>query len=273
MNIMKRLPILIAFVLLVAFHARAQSAAAQVMVAPTRLILGGRVRSAELSLINPGAKAGTYRISLSHVRMKEDGSVKETATPTADELATEQLVRFSPRQVVLEPQVAQTLRVQLKPQADLPPGEYRVNLVVRVVPDEAAPLPPDAKKDEFGISVSILYAVSVPIIIRQGDTNASATLADLAVDSGPKPALAFRINRTGNRSVFGNLTAKFTPNGGKEQVAGVQRGVAVYADLASRRVVLPLQNVAKLEHGKIDLTYVDGEGSDATLAHASLDIP
>ena len=271
----KRLTILIALTatLLVAGAAQAQQAAAsQVMVAPTRLILGARTRSAELSLVNPGAKSGTYRISLARVRMQEDGSMKEAGTPTADELATEQLLRFSPRQVTLDPQVAQTVRVQMRPQADLPAGEYRVNLVVRAVPDAA---PVDAKKGEgLSVDVSILYGVSIPIIIRQGETSASASLTDIAIERGEKPAILLHINRSGNRSVFGHLTAKFIPaGGGKPMVVGILRGVAVYADLPMRRVALALQPGAKLEHGRLDVTYVDGEGGNATLAAGSLDVP
>jgi P pilus assembly chaperone PapD len=250
-------------------HAQNLQNVGTVMVAPTRLILGSGARTGELSLVNTGTARATYRIGLTHMRMNENGGITEVTNPSPEEKALEQLVRFSPRQVELEPQVAQTVRVQFRPQPGLAAGEYRVNLIVQAIP-ESAPIE-EKKGDGLSVQIATVYGVSVPVIIRVGETSASARLSGLAIESAK--GLQFRIERSGNRSVFGHLTAKFTPAGGKERVVGSLRGIAVYPQLDARNVTMALAGDASLGSGKLELTYVDGEGSGELLARTTLALP
>ena len=81
------------------------------LVAPTRLVFEGRVRNAELSLVNTGSDITTYRIEFVRLRMREDGSFENVDAAGPGERFSDELVRYSPRQVTLEPGVPQAIRL------------------------------------------------------------------------------------------------------------------------------------------------------------------
>ena len=124
-----------------------------------------------------------------------------------------------------------------------------------------------------------IYGVSIPIIVRHGDTAAQATLSDLelAPPSGADatPALRFRIRRTGNQSIYGNLTVTFVPARGKPGVVGLANGVAVYTPNPLRRAAIPLRAPpgVVLRNGRLHLAYTKQEKGNETIAEADLLVP
>jgi hypothetical protein len=253
------------------------------LVAPTRLILEGRTRTAELALVNIGDHPATFRISLTHMKMFESGDIKEIETPGPDEVLTDSLIRYSPRQVILDPHVVQTVRIQLRLPETLAAGEYRTHLLFRGVPstDVVAPIDPKEKTEGFRILLTPIYGVSIPIIIRHGDTTVAVTMLEprlepWKLESGPS-VLHVTLNRTGTRSVYGNITVRFTPKGGgKEQIVGMANGVAVYTPLPARiaNVVLRPPAGVNLSAGTYRVTYMDAEQvGGGLLAEALLSAP
>ena len=252
------------------------------LVAPTRVVLEGRQRSAELTLVNTGSATATYRISFIQIRMDENGGTRESETPEPGELSASQLIRYSPRQVVLEPNVAQTVRMQLRKPADLAPGEYRSHLLFRAVPAAEPAAAPDvsaAPPQELSIKLTAIYGVSIPVIVRHGETSATVTLSDLELvppsATDATPALRFRMNRTGNRSVYGNLTVTFLPDAGPPVVVGLENGGAVYTPNPFRLIAVALRPPAGtvLAGGILRLTYSAREKRNETLAEAVLRLP
>lgn len=252
------------------------------LVAPTRVVFEGRTRTAELTLINTDSREATYRISFVNVRMGLDGSTREIDSPEPGEQLAQDLIRYSPRQVVLAPNVAQSVRLQVRKPADLAPGEYRSHLLFRAVPAE-----PDARSEPVpgapagGLSIDLvpIYGVSIPVIVRHGETKASVALSGLeriapAVPGG-RAALRFRIERSGNQSVYGNLTATFAADGGKPLVVGQANGVAVYVPNAARVFTLPLDPPpgSSLARGVVHLELVAREKVARLLAEADLRVP
>lgn len=247
------------------------------LVAPTRVILNARKRTAELALINIGNTPATYRVSLVHMQMLESGELKEAKEPPPGEQFADSLLRFAPRQVTLEPHVAQTVRVQLRLPADLSAGEYRAHMLFQSVPPAettTAPQPSEPPQSGFNIRLTPVYGVSIPVIVRSGSTSVAASITDLQLASNGE--LTFRLHRTGNQSVYGNVTIRFQPRGGKEQVVGIVNGMAVYTPLTSRMASVALQPPAgvTLSHGRLRVTYTDAEGNAGeVLAGAELEIP
>jgi P pilus assembly chaperone PapD len=253
------------------------------LVAPTRLILEGRTRTAELALVNIGDHPATFRISLTHMKMLESGDIKEIPNPGPDEILTDSLIRYSPRQVILDPHVVQTVRIQLRLPETLADGEYRTHLLFRGVPstDAVAPIDPKEKTEGFRILLTPIYGVSIPIIIRHGDTTVAVTMSvprlELSKSESELSVLHVTLNRTGTRSVYGNITVRFTPKGGgKEQVVGMANGVAVYTPLPARiaNVVLRPPAGVNLSAGTYRVTYMDAEQvGGGLLAEALLSAP
>jgi P pilus assembly chaperone PapD len=252
------------------------------LIAPTRIVLEGRIRTAEIALVNIGTAPATYRISLVRQRMTEDGRFEEVTEPLEGEQFADGLVRFTPRQAVLEPRVTQTIRLQLRKPADLLAGEYRSHLLFRAVPQVTAAAPEDQPPAEgLGIQLIPVYGISIPVIVRHGETWAKVTLSDLALqppaDDSPLPAMHLTLNRTGNRSTYGDLTVSArTPGAPKETVLARAAGLAVYVPNPARKLTLTLQvpEGLSLSGSKLRVVYRNKpEDGGATLAEAFLDVP
>jgi hypothetical protein len=257
---------------------------ADLMLFPTRVVLEKNQRAAQVELINQGTTPATYRIQLVNRRMGENGEIIPVTSAAPGENFAEPLLRFSPRQVTLEPGASQTVRIMLRKPADLAVGEYRSHLQFDRVADTAATSSVEtvnqAGDKAIGISITALVGASIPVIVRQGDTEASVTLSDLNVlppaDAGPDPMLALQLNRIGNRSVYGDLAVSFTPKGGAAIELAKAGGVAVYVPNPLRKAKLPLKLPAGtvLSGGSLQLSFRERpDAGGRLLATANLTLP
>jgi len=232
-----------------------------VTVTPKRLVFGDS-RGAEIILINRGSSRMTYRVSWVQKRMTESGELIEVPADSPGEAPLRDMVRFAPRQVVLEPKDRQIVRLFLRKPADLPPGEYRSHLLLQAVPppEQAADAEQLADKG-FTTNLGLLFGFAIPIIVRQGPLDAKVRLAGLAYEparqEGQPAAVSLTLHREGDRSLYGDLTATFQPAGGGEVLVGKDLGLAVYTPLADRQARLELHPPAgtKLAGGKLRLTW------------------
>jgi hypothetical protein len=255
------------------------------LVAPTRIVLEGRLRSAEVSLINIGRQTATYRVSLTHLQMSENGEMKEIDKPEEGAPFADALIRYSPREVTLEPNAAQVVRMQIRLPASLPDGEYRSHLLFRAVPPETvAPERSIEKAGEekpatgFSVRLTPIYGVSIPVIVRHGATAAKASLEDAAYRPavGDEPAmLECRLKRSGNQSIYGNLTVAFVPASGTRRVVGVVNGIAVYTPNPFRTVRVPLQAPpgVVLAHGRLEVAFSKADVNGERLAETAVSLP
>ncbi len=253
-------------------------------VVPSRAVFEGRTRSIELNLLNRGTKTTTYRISIVNRRMKEDGSFEEIDMPGPGERFAEGMVRYAPRQVKLAPGKAQTVRLLLRKPSGVAAGEYRSHLLFQAIPEkvqgrsiEQVP----GEGPEFRVELIPIFGISIPVIVRHGNLTAGVAIRKLHLAptgrQAATPVLTFRIERSGERSVFGDLTASFVPsNGGAELVLARLNGVAVYTPNLWRRVALPLTlpNGAALRAGQLRVSYrARPDEGDKVLASAVLEVP
>lgn len=254
---------------------------ADLMLYPTRVVFDRNIRAAQVELINNGAAPETYRISLINRRMTETGEfVAATAAAPGERFATD-LVRYSPRQVVIPPGGAQTVRLLLRKPADLPAGEYRSHLHFEIVPDPAAASTLAAQvapaPGEIGVQLITTVGVSIPVIVRQGNTTAEVRLQDVQLQPGTNtdpPVLAAVIQRTGNRSVYGDLVATVVDASGGAREVGRAAGVAVYTPNPLRRVRLALQPGPLPSGASLRLAYTQRpEEGGKLLAESSVKLP
>ncbi len=259
---------------LVLFCCAAGAARADLMLHPTRIVFDKATRSAQVELINNGSEPATYRLRLVNRRMGETGEFKAVDAPQPGELFAEPLLRFSPRQVTVPPGGAQTVRLMLKKDAELAPGEYRSHLQFDRVAEPAPVTTADAATSkEIGIVLSALVGASMPIIVRQGPVSAQVALTELHLDGA---ALSLLFQRSGTASVYGDLAVTFTPRGGAPVAVGGMGGVAVYVPNPRRRAVLPLTPPAgvALKDGRLAVVYRERpDQGGAVLARADLEVP
>jgi P pilus assembly chaperone PapD len=267
------------FPLLLGWLLAAPPAVADLMLHPTRLVFEKNQRAAQVELINNGAESATYRISVVNRRMTEDGDFVAITEPGPGEQFADSMLVFSPRQVTLAPNTAQTVRVMVRRPASLSPGEYRSHLMFEKQPDATAPSATDGQgQQQIGIVLNLLVGASIPVIVREGDTTAVASLSHLAVQRSAdgRQLLALQMERSGTRSVYGDLTATFTPTGGAPVEVARAGGIAVYTPNPMRRALIPLtppRGVA-LARGTLHVSYRERpDAGGKLLAEATLVLP
>jgi len=214
--------------------------AGDLLVAPTRVVLDGHLRAAEIMLNNKGTKEATYRISFTHVKMDDNGRYIEVGDKDAQNPGlkfADDIIRYSPHQVTLRPGETQVVKVMVRPSEGLAEGEYCSHLMFRAMPDASMGKDIEAQKPEHGkISVHLIpiYGVSIPIIVRHGTLAAQAKVSNARLSGNN---LTLTITRSGNKSVYGDVIAT---EAGSDTVVGQLRGVAVLATNERRNVSIPL---------------------------------
>ena len=234
-------------------------AAAELMIAPTRIVLAGAERSAELILVNKGDEQMAFRIDIENRRMRADGALEIATNARSGELFAADMIRFSPRRVLLEPGARQSLRVSVVIPAGLESGEYRSHLRLMSAPTRTDNgKADDANDGALSIELIAVRSVTIPVIIRVGTLNASASVEAAALTSKGDNMLVVKMTRDGTRSTYGDL--RLTIVGDANPIYSV-RGVAIYTPNADRDVMLPLPAdiKAKLSGHDVRIDYVSSD--------------
>lgn len=208
------------------------------LVAPTRIVLDGR-RGTEIILNNIGEEEATYRVSIEFRRMTKAGDLEDVATPNAEELAAQSMILYAPRRVTLPPRQPQAIRISARAPAGMADGEYRAHLLFRAVPKPRPVIKPgDEKPKGVSISLTPIYGVTIPVFVRLGNLSATAGIADVQLTKFEgKPAIGLELSRVGDRSTLGEV--RVLKPGVADPIA-ILRGVAVYKEVAARRVTVPI---------------------------------
>jgi P pilus assembly chaperone PapD len=230
-------------------------AAGDLLVAPTRVILDGR-RGTEVILNNVGAEETTYRISLELKRMNAEGKLEDVTPETATEAEKTALtmIRYAPRRVTLPPNQPQSIRIGMNPVEGIADGEYRVHMLFRAIPKTTAVTDTDTATG-LKIQLTPLYGITIPVIIRKGKLEATASLANARLTRDEDgPVLELDANRSGSRSVYGEFRVS---KPGQAKPIIVQKGLAIYPELKARKIALPLsdEEAAAIRGGEVIIAY------------------
>ena len=256
-----RLPTLlsiIALTFLIPFNTIAQG---NLLVTPRRVVFDGSKRTITLNLANIGNDTATYSISLVQIRMTEAGAFETITEPDPGQKFANKNLRYFPRSVTLPPNEAQVVKVQLIKASQLSPGEYRSHFYFRSVP-KVNPLGEEqAVVDTTAISVQLtpVFGITIPAIIRKGKSNVKVTLSNLALNivKDNSPVFSLQFNRTGNFSVYGDLTVDHISPQGVTTRVGLANGIAVYTPNTIRHFSFNLSNTGGIDlgSGKLKVTF------------------
>jgi P pilus assembly chaperone PapD len=226
------------------------------LVAPTRIVLDGR-RGTEVILNNIGDEPATYRVSVEFRRMTAEGRLEDVTEPNAAEKLAEEMIVYAPRRVTLAPRQPQSIRISARPPQGIPDGEYRVHLLFRAIPP-AKPVAARTTEAPKGVSFSLtpVYGVTIPVIVRLGQLQATAAIANVHLDSQEgKPVVAMNLSRKGSRSTFGEV--RVLKPGVKDPIAQV-RSIAVYTEVDGRTVSVPINDAFKGDYrGPVTVQYLE----------------
>jgi hypothetical protein len=278
-RIFQRSTILLIFFLINTMITLAQG---DLLVTPRRIVFEGNKQTQEITLANTGSDTAKYNISFVQYRMTESGSFEEITEPDSGQYFADKYLRIFPRNVVLGPNESQVIRMQFRKMPNMQEAEYRSHLYFRAVPDEK-PLGEEAVDTaSIGIRLIPIFGITIPVIARTGNLNCTVELSDLLLEqqiengensgdaqsikhSGAKhdpslhqePRLNITFNRTGDKSVFGDVLVKWVSPEGNEVEVGVVRGIAVYTPNTTRKFVMKLRQLPEVDYskGNLIITY------------------
>lgn len=233
-------------------------AANRIDIAPRRVILESRDRNGEFTLLNMGDQEGTFRVQIINYKQDEHGAYSKPGVPLNPAFNPEEVLRLSPRQFTLPAEGRQKVRFSIRKPADLPDGEYRFHIIASRLSDFGPPAPTDEGEKIVGLAANI--STAIPIIVRHGQTRVSASLSDLgyvAANKEGKPEVKVTINREGNISTIGTITAYWTAQGSSQPVQiGLLSNMNVFTEISKRYVAIPLD--APLQgRGTLKVVYVN----------------
>lgn len=214
-------------------------AAHAIRVTMKRVIFEGPARSDVITIINNSAKEEVYRLGWRHFKMTPDQMLDSVEEGEEEEYQkmVEDIVRYAPRRITLPPGQKQQVRLVARRPRDLPEGEYRAHLwiIPEATPPEFSPEELQQAQTGTAIKIGMSTGVSLPVFVRQGDLTAQTSISDAALVHQPdEMKLTFRLNRSGNRSVYGDMD--FVCVGSGNYVVKQLRGIAVYTDVSYRNM-------------------------------------
>lgn len=236
---------------------------AQLLMLPTRIVMEKRDRYITVMLKNAGDATGNFSVSMIDMAMGEDGHVLQIEEGKEAPYSAVPYLRISPLSMTLKPGETQNVRLMLRKPENLPMGEYRSHMKLKVVDDNVeastAAVAADGQK-AAGITVKAKLSLTIPVIVRHGDTTIAIKMESPKIvrDEKGNPSIELYLRREGDRSVMGDFSLSYHAPDGKTVELKPFPGIAVYRPLARRIVTIPLSDLpagANLKAGKLDIAY------------------
>ncbi len=213
---------------------------------PTRVVIPKNQKSGAITLTNTASVEVSYRMTLIEMGLDSHGRFRQLAVnelPVRHK-SSKLIVRFSPRQVRLRPGQSQVVRVIVRRGAIATPGEYRSHLVLQALPVLSERLNENIGSDSVVVNASsgVNVGVSIPIIVRHGDTNAIVTTNSVTLNqdsSGAIKSVSLAMGLRGDRSAYGDFSV-YLVNGKKEKQVGVLKSWALYYPYPAETVRIPI---------------------------------
>ena len=237
-------------------------AEAKIDIVPRRVVIEGRSKSGEITILNLGSKPMGYRIGIINYKQDENGVYTLLNAPLNPVFDPEKYVRLSPRQFTLPVGGRQKIRFSVRVPPDLPQGEYRFHIAA----NSLAPVDPGPQeKRGASVGLRINLGVSIPVIYRHGALSATAKIEDarwITAQQSEQGAngMLVTIARQGTSSTIGLLEVYWTPAGGTEEKIGYVVNANVFTDVPRRTVFVPLQSIPQ-GSGTIRVRYLNDIGA------------
>ncbi len=263
---------------------------ANLNISPKRVALDRNHRSGSVYIFNQGTAPATFDISLVDRVMLPDGQImavadaqaKPETKAIADRVKSAQpYLQVSPRRVTLGPFQGQTIRLRVASAPDdVGLAEVRSHLTIATIPSRESGVTAEAASaaataNELRFSISALFGLSIPTLVRLGPAAVKAGLENAAIryqlnDTVPgetvprTPVLDLDLVRQGANSLFGVVEVRLQGRPRSEPPLGLARGVGVYTEIDRRSMHIALSRApAPGEH--LEVTFTDDDTSPGKL--------
>lgn len=242
---------------------------ADMLISPVRLLLQQSGETANFVLRNPSDGPRTYRLEWIEQAQTRDGvgeRYEDGASIPHPQAAP--YLRFTPRQITVEPRSNQTVRVNFRPDEGLPPGEYRSHLLFRVVPEVSEPVSRStigAGGEGIQLTLDMQLSIAVPVVIRYRlDEMPTVKISQVTPVIANRPdqqtQLGVLLKHDGRSSSFGRVTVDMqTSATGEVKRIGMLENISVFPDVGERHLTLSLSEKQFPPGALIRVTY---EGAD-----------
>ena len=196
---MKALRLFLIFTLVISAISLAAPAMAEKVLffTPSRVLLNDQDRVEVVNVSNLSSIARAYSISVKDLIMTEEGVTSEV---DSFEFSARRLVRFVPRQFVLQPGERQTIRVMTRLSKDLPDGEYHSHMQFLENVQKRDEINPKLRDEGASMQAPLAYSTLIPIIISHGDiqTEIGANSAKIVDGRNGIKGVELELTRSGN---------------------------------------------------------------------------
>lgn len=220
---------------------------------PRRVVFEGSTKAQEIKLTNNQKDSISYKVSLINYQMDNEGSFKEIHAQEPQQKTAEKFILFTPQVVTLGPNEERTIKIQLINTEKLETGEYRSHAQFNAVQGKIVRINAEPMK------LPPLYGVTIPVIIRVGESTTKVSLSDLKLEivNDTTHRLQLTFNRTGNMSAYGDIQVNHVSPQGKITPLGSVKGIALYTPNSIRRFTMNLDKKAAVNYhsGSIHLIY------------------
>lgn len=248
------------FLLFLSCYAKGQG----ILFSQYRMILNaGEIRS--LQVCNPTDVVRTYQLSFIDKTMENGGKVVDIPDSVVFPNSLKGQLRVFPKRITLDPGECQEVQIQLKNTASLSDGEYRSFLYFLPLVNSELVAVDTSKIATAPIPAIILrVGAAIPMFFRKNTELRSVAIDSVHLVKGKdgKSLLSMNINRSGTRSTYGGIIVMGVSEGKPVTLSHVP-GVALYAETAGKKIVVPLA-VDSLDYdaaGKTSITisYINEE--------------
>jgi hypothetical protein len=138
-------------------------------------------------------------------------------------------------------------------------------MVFRSVPDTPPASAAEGLDPTISVKAVAILETAIPVIFRQGELSATVQFAPsvtrLQLAPGATPTLTVRLDRTGERSVYGDLEVNHVARDGSVHQLAFMGGLAVYYPTPSRliNVGLRVPDGLRLNSGEIHVSYRESD--------------
>lgn len=245
---------------------------ADLMISPTRVVLGDRNRSAKVTLINSSNLSRSYRIEWTQKVALPNGSYRElTENEKQQYSGLERIVRISPKQVTIPAGQSQSIKLLLRKKGKLSEGEYRSHLKFVALPVQKAP----AAQGQMSLNINLLLSYSIPVMYRNGTVSVQPAIQNVSITTKKETGQTFvkvRLAHKDKYSATGRLVAYWTPKNGARRKVGLLNGFNFYPETPVTNAELYWKDF-KLEAGILEVRYEgQQEFAGRLLASRSIEI-
>jgi len=218
-----------------------------------RIFLDKNHRSEAFMVFNREQQSETCKLSLQDFPFDKAGNMGKKITGKPPQTSVINLVRFSPRSFVIKPGHSQTVRFSLRRKANMAPSEYHSYISIDCGKVK------ETKHNSAPLSLTPRLVHNVPVIARTGDLSAKVSISHAHINN--KGKLAFRLNRTGKRSVYGKIEILNLEN---KKVVNYLQGVSLYTQSAYRDFEFSLPKNSNINN--LEVSFIEDKKYGGDLA-------